>query len=92
MYNRCQKYIQVCYVMAFSEHIFMQHSKTHALIYANISVASKEVEHEQMTTLIWVAKRISSCFHINLPYTANVYTIRRLHDWQVITMKSGSYR
>jgi len=37
--------------MAFSEHIFMQCSKTHALVYANISVASKEVEHEQMTTL-----------------------------------------
>lgn len=49
MYNHCQKYI--CYVMAFSEHIFMQCSKTHALVYANISVASKEVEHEQMTTL-----------------------------------------
>lgn len=78
--------------MAFSEHIFMQRSKTHALVYANISVASKEIEHEQMTTLIWAAKRISSCFHTNSPHRANVYTIRRLHDWQVIAVKSGSYR
>jgi hypothetical protein len=50
MYNRCEKYM--CYVMAFSEGIFTQRSKTHALVYANVSVASKEVEHEQMTTLI----------------------------------------
>lgn len=48
--------------MAFSEHIFLQRSKTHALVYANISVASKEVEHEQMTTLNWAAKRISFLF------------------------------
>lgn len=78
--------------MAFSEHIFMKRCKIHALVYANISVASKEIEHEQMKTLNWAAKRISSSFHINSPHPANVYAIRRLHDWQVITMKSGSYR